>query len=100
APKCYIDLMKRCLDSNPNNRPNATDIYELIESFYKSYTYAKGESFTIEIRKQFKEAEDYRKLHLSTLKKIKQHPRAIYISRSINPITPKYINSECLDCRI
>ncbi|RGB26850.1 kinase-like domain-containing protein [Rhizophagus diaphanus] len=26
APKCYIDLMKRCWDSNPDNRPNATEL--------------------------------------------------------------------------
>ncbi|RGB29683.1 kinase-like domain-containing protein [Rhizophagus diaphanus] len=29
APKCYIDLMKRCWDSNPDNRPNAIEIEEL-----------------------------------------------------------------------
>ncbi|CAB5396341.1 unnamed protein product [Rhizophagus irregularis] len=37
APKCYIDLMKRCWDSNPDNRPNAIEIHELIESFYNLY---------------------------------------------------------------
>ncbi|RIA93988.1 hypothetical protein C1645_818642 [Glomus cerebriforme] len=26
VPKCYIDIMKRCLDSNPDNRPNAIEI--------------------------------------------------------------------------
>ncbi|POG57600.1 kinase-like domain-containing protein, partial [Rhizophagus irregularis DAOM 181602=DAOM 197198] len=26
APKCYIDLMKQCWDSNPNNRPIATKV--------------------------------------------------------------------------
>ncbi|RGB39973.1 kinase-like domain-containing protein, partial [Rhizophagus diaphanus] len=37
APKCYIDLMKRCWDSNPNNRPKATEINELIKLFHMSY---------------------------------------------------------------
>ncbi|RIA80320.1 hypothetical protein C1645_792772, partial [Glomus cerebriforme] len=101
APKCYIDLMKRCLDSNPDHRPNAIEIHKLIESFYNSYTsYIKGKSFTIEIKKQFKEAEDYRKKHLSNYKKIKQHPQAIYTSRLFEPITPKYIESECIKCAI
>ncbi|POG78620.1 kinase-like domain-containing protein [Rhizophagus irregularis DAOM 181602=DAOM 197198] len=26
AQKCYIDLMKRCWDSNLDNRPNATEV--------------------------------------------------------------------------
>jgi hypothetical protein len=33
APKCYIDLMKKCWDSNPGNRPNVTEIKELIKLF-------------------------------------------------------------------
>src|ERR1043165_1243921 len=33
APKCYIDLMKKCWDNNPDNRPNATEIFRLILTF-------------------------------------------------------------------
>ncbi|CAB5208722.1 unnamed protein product [Rhizophagus irregularis] len=39
APKYYIDLMKRCWDSNPDNRPNAIEIEELIGLFYESSTH-------------------------------------------------------------
>ncbi|RGB43079.1 kinase-like domain-containing protein [Rhizophagus diaphanus] len=56
APKCYIDLMKLCWDSNPNNRPTAIEIEELICTF-------KLEE-SEEIKKQFKEAEEYRKANL------------------------------------
>ncbi|RGB35684.1 kinase-like domain-containing protein, partial [Rhizophagus diaphanus] len=31
APKCYIDLMKRCWDLNPENRPNSIEVKEIIE---------------------------------------------------------------------
>ncbi|RIA83609.1 kinase-like domain-containing protein, partial [Glomus cerebriforme] len=31
APKCYIDLMKRCWDSNPKNRPSTIEITNLIK---------------------------------------------------------------------
>ncbi|GBB97012.1 hypothetical protein RclHR1_00290010 [Rhizophagus clarus] len=48
APKCYIDLMKRCWDSNPDKRPNAIDL----EKEIKPYKY--------EIESKFKEAEKYR----------------------------------------
>src|ERR1051326_7419473 len=33
APKCYIDLMKKCWDNNPDNRPKATEIFRLILTF-------------------------------------------------------------------
>ncbi|POG72571.1 kinase-like domain-containing protein [Rhizophagus irregularis DAOM 181602=DAOM 197198] len=37
APKCYIDLMKRCWDLDPENRPNSIIIEELITLFYDSF---------------------------------------------------------------
>ncbi|CAB4441589.1 unnamed protein product [Rhizophagus irregularis] len=37
APKCYIDLMKKCWDSDPKNRPNSTIIYETFLQFHKAY---------------------------------------------------------------
>ncbi|RGB38511.1 kinase-like domain-containing protein [Rhizophagus diaphanus] len=37
APKCYIDLMKQCWDSNPDNRPKATEIFESIKLFFGCY---------------------------------------------------------------
>ncbi|CAB5382513.1 unnamed protein product [Rhizophagus irregularis] len=56
APKRYIDLMKQCWDSNPNNRPTAIKIEELITIFRLEESE--------EIKKQFKEAEEYRKENL------------------------------------
>ncbi|UZO17001.1 uncharacterized protein OCT59_008367 [Rhizophagus irregularis] len=64
--------------------------------------YSFGDSNATEIRKQFKEAEIYRK-SLPSLKKNKQHPEAIYTSRLLDPFTkdlPKYDNSECISCAI
>uniref|UniRef100_U9U181 Protein kinase domain-containing protein n=3 Tax=Rhizophagus irregularis TaxID=588596 RepID=U9U181_RHIID len=82
APKCYIDLMKRCWDPNPDNRPKATECYELINSFRHA---------------RFSEAEKYRRLNISSSKKNRQstHAQAIYTSRLLNPFTknlPRYDN--------
>ncbi|GES97478.1 kinase-like domain-containing protein [Rhizophagus clarus] len=57
APKCYIDLMIKCWDQNPDNRPNANKIEELINLFNSP---EKSE----EIKNQFEKAEEYRKLNL------------------------------------
>ncbi|CAB5335316.1 unnamed protein product [Rhizophagus irregularis] len=45
APKCYIDLMNKCWDSKPQNRPNAIEIDKLISSFRDNFIAGKGEQF-------------------------------------------------------
>ncbi|CAB4412419.1 unnamed protein product [Rhizophagus irregularis] len=119
APKCYIDLMKQCWNSNPDNRPNATEIFESIKLFigcyideidsddeiysddeidFKDYIGIEKEQQHYEMERQFKEAEEYRKLHLTSFdenKRLVTHPQAIYTSRLLNPFTkniPKYDN--------
>ncbi|UZO17082.1 uncharacterized protein OCT59_008443 [Rhizophagus irregularis] len=96
------DYVKICWNSNPDNRPNATKIHELIESFYDSYnSYKNDESNAIKIKKQFIEAEIYRKSCLSTFKKNKQHPQAIYTSQLVpNYFMKELLKSEYLSCAI
>src|ERR1041384_5003514 len=76
APKCYIDLMEKCWNANPDKRPNANEIHKLILTFLKN-------------TKQFKEAEKYRKANLSFIEnsQLITHPQAIYTSRLLNPFT-------------
>jgi serine/threonine protein kinase len=100
APKCYIDLMKKCLDSNPENRPNITKIFQSIQLFCNSYKY-DGSDFEVrmgiekqqrhhEIEMQFKEAENYRKANLLFTENDQSitHPQAIYTSRLLNIFNP------------
>src|ERR1700722_10247430 len=83
APKCYLNLMKKCWDSNSENRPpNASEIKRLVKLFYDSYRENDGN----QIKKQFKEAEDYRKANSSS-SQLDIHPQAIYTSRLLNPYT-------------
>ncbi|GBC11705.2 kinase-like domain-containing protein [Rhizophagus irregularis DAOM 181602=DAOM 197198] len=99
-PKCYGELMKNCWDSNPDNRPKIAEILELIDLFFYSYKYdkfafkrivkVKKEQQHYEIEKQFKEAEKYRKSHLTPFdesKRLTTHPQAFYTSRLLNPFT-------------
>ncbi|CAB5364668.1 unnamed protein product [Rhizophagus irregularis] len=89
APKCYIDLMKRCWDSNPDNRPSVIEVSELIELFCKSCNHILVREDE-KIEKQFEEAEEYRKANLLSVKNSKlttQHPQAYYTSRLLNPFT-------------
>jgi serine/threonine protein kinase len=80
APKCYIELMEKCWDDDPENRPN---IFQLIGSL---------SSISID-KSEIEKAETYRILHLYSSKGNRQiTTQAIYISR--------LLNSECLECAI
>ncbi|EXX53695.1 Mkk2p [Rhizophagus irregularis DAOM 197198w] len=84
VPKYYIDLMKKCWDPNPANRPRLSDIKEMIALFRDSYhqDYKFQEERHYEIEKQFKEAEMRRRLDN---KRSTTHPQANYKARVLNP---------------
>jgi serine/threonine protein kinase len=103
APKCYVDLMKRCWSLNTDNRPDAAEISELINSFVNK---KDGE-----IKESFVKAEKYRRANrILPIENIQSatHPKAIYKSRLLNPFTENLqrydenlvANTECLDCEI
>ncbi|GBC10384.1 hypothetical protein RclHR1_00960001 [Rhizophagus clarus] len=91
APKSYFDLMRKCWNSNSENRPNITELYDSLWSIIINNS-------------EIEKAENYRNLYHSEGRQINTHPQAIYISRLLNPFTedlPKYdYNSECSDCII
>ncbi|CAB5385286.1 unnamed protein product [Rhizophagus irregularis] len=74
APKSYINLMEKCWNLIPNDRPS---IIELCQSLW---------SISIN-NSEIEKAENYRNLHLSSLMKNRQitiHYQAIYTSRFLN----------------
>src|SRR6266542_3902409 len=84
APKCYINLMKKCWDSNPDNRPDVDEIKKLIKSFHDDLG-------------QFKKADDYKEANLLSTENTQliTHSQAYYTSQLLNPYTkdlPKYDN--------
>ncbi|PKC59070.1 hypothetical protein RhiirA1_469985, partial [Rhizophagus irregularis] len=96
APKFYIDLMKKCWDPDPDERPSSIEIEKLFNDSFHS-------DKTKEIIKQIKEAEEYRKTNvLSTGNSQSIHPQACYTSRLLNPFTEDLLkdDTDCLDCMI
>ncbi|CAB5344151.1 unnamed protein product [Rhizophagus irregularis] len=97
--------MKKCWDTDPNNRPDAIKVEDSIRFLYNSYFGHSLINKDYEIEKQFKEAETYRRNNLSFFKysQLDTHPQAMYTSRLLNPFTKdleKYDKSECLACEI
>jgi serine/threonine protein kinase len=96
APRCYIDLMKKCWDSNPDNRPNSIEIKESIDLFYNSLhkdqyylITSKKEQQYCDIEVQFEQTQEYRKEIFLSIKnnQLTTHTKAIYASRLLNPFT-------------
>ncbi|UZO14390.1 uncharacterized protein OCT59_005849 [Rhizophagus irregularis] len=83
---------------DPDKRPSAIEIKKLVDSFPEDDYDDDGD----EIKKQIKEAEEYRKTHfLFTGNSQSIHPQACYTSRLLNPFTKDLSNdTDCLDCMI
>ena len=37
TPQCYIDLVNRCLDANPEKRPSAYELYNMINKLFDEF---------------------------------------------------------------
>ncbi|GES72747.1 kinase-like domain-containing protein [Rhizophagus clarus] len=105
TPKCYVDLMKKCWDSNPSNRPTITEheyeISEWIRCISEYYEINKdGGNYIVmpnlnnELKNdmlEFVEANNALVQEEANVPIIQSHPQAYYASRKL---------TECLDCKI
>ncbi|EXX50461.1 uncharacterized protein OCT59_024025 [Rhizophagus irregularis] len=94
TPKIYKKLAHRCMDANPNQRPTASKLYEILKCWYyyddnEKYGY-KGEEVRIAFEKANKEIPNISTLH-------EKDPDAIYTSRAftfknlLKPINSTFI---------
>ncbi|RIB15956.1 kinase-like domain-containing protein, partial [Gigaspora rosea] len=75
TPKCYIELAKKCMNSDPQERPNSSDIYNSIDNWLEKI----ASSDNNEIKKQFLEADKV----IKSLP-ISKHPDEMYTSKIIS----------------
>ncbi|RIB02870.1 kinase-like domain-containing protein, partial [Gigaspora rosea] len=76
TPKCYIELAKKCMNSDPQKRPTADGIWDLLEEWNKRI---ESSDDTDEIKKQFLKADKVIKLL-----PISKHPDEMYTSKIIS----------------
>ncbi len=89
TPPCYIDLMKKCWDEDPLKRPNAFEIKNIIESWYKNISNRNiiNENISNETRDdiiEFYEADKALKQKQINILNTKPHPQAYHTSHSFN----------------
>src|SRR6266542_1468370 len=112
TPKCYIDLMKRCWDSNPSNRPTIAVLENIISEWTKcinkyyevnwdgnyKYTVPNIDNQLKNDMLEFVEANKALVQEQPNTSTITQfHPQACYTSRKLTEILVQE-NSECIDC--
>ncbi|RGB38529.1 kinase-like domain-containing protein [Rhizophagus diaphanus] len=80
TPKCYIELVNKCLDSDPEKRPSCNELLSIISKWNLEFINGKTES---EIVKEFSNADAIVSREYSS-NEITLHPEAIYTSRHMN----------------
>src|SRR5207248_4447083 len=84
TPEFYVDLMKKCWDPNPENRPTAREIWEY---FLKYHHYPKEEEKKIIELAESKRQEIIRsEKYLINEKNHKNHPESFYTSRQLSKL--------------
>ncbi|GET03136.1 kinase-like domain-containing protein [Rhizophagus clarus] len=113
TPKCYVDLMKKCWDSNPSNRPTITEleykISEWIKCINEYYSYNRDGNHEIEVPDiddklendmlEFVNANNTSPQEQANISVIQTHSQTYHISRNITEILFKE-DSEFIDCMI
>ena len=81
TPKFYAELMKRCWEYNPENRPTAKEIHECLYEYYSGGSQEKKEIESVEAKRQETiKSEKY----LLDKKNYKHHSESFYTSRLLN----------------
>jgi hypothetical protein len=96
TPKFLVDLIVKCWDAKPENRPTAKELYQIL----KMWSYKEFNNGDNEIKSQMRE---FNKINRNKLKNrlnktkpesITTHPQAIYTSRLFNfEDLPEPVNS-------
>src|SRR2546421_11721186 len=84
TPEFYTELMKRCWDHNPENRPTAKEIYDRLMEYHHWCNITEEKKEIIESaeakRREIIKSEKF----LSDTKNYKHHPKSFYTSRLLS----------------
>ena len=83
TPEFYADLMKKCWDHNPENRPTAQEIKDCLDEYYQ-YRFDKEKKEIIKLAEMKRQEIIKSEKFLSDTKNYKHHLGSFYTSRLLN----------------
>src|SRR5579871_1036282 len=98
TPKLLTDLIVKCWDAKPENRPSAKDLYQILKKWWdKMYDYRTEIYSQIKECDKISESKFKNRSKEDKSKKLQTHPQAIYTSRLLNfKNLPEPVNSSDL----
>ena len=95
TPEFYADLMKRCWDHNPENRPTAEEIKDCLWE-YKQYNITKEKKEIIESAEAKRQEIIKSEKFMSDIKNYKHHPELFYTSCLLNESVEQAGSAYCI----
>ena len=92
TPEFYAELMKRCWDHNPENRPTAEEIHNCFGKYYYS---SKREKKIIKLAEAKRQKIINSEKYLLDTENYKHHPESFYTS---HPLDESIQKAELLNC--
>jgi len=83
TPEFYSELMKRCWDHDPENRPTAKEIYDCFVEYYKSDITEENKEI-IDLAEAKRQEIIKSEKFLSDVRDYKHHPGSFYTSHLLN----------------
>src|SRR6185295_13642032 len=80
TPELYAELMKRCWDHDPENRPTADEIFDSLRGYYSGSKERDIIKLAETKRQEIVKSEKFQ----SDAKNYKHHPESFYTSRLLN----------------
>src|SRR6185295_4135000 len=86
TPEFYAELMKRCWDHDPENRPTAEEIRDCLREYYQStyHDITREKKTIIRLAEAMRQEIIESKKFQSDAKNYKHHPESFYTSRLLN----------------
>ena len=86
TPEFYADLMKKCWDSNPENRPTTKEIRECLGKYLFFFNGRRAEEKIIELAESKRQEIIKSEKYLIDEKNRKNHPESCYTNRPLSKL--------------
>src|SRR5207244_2642764 len=96
TPEFYAELVKRCWDHNPENRPTAEEIQDCLWEYHRDNITEKEKKEIIKLTEAKRQEIIKSEKFMSDTKNYKHHPESFYTSRLLNESIEQAGSAYCI----